>query len=203
MRFRSVVAAVIGAAGLGLAAGPEASAHVLVENMKGRAGYNEMFTLIVPHGCGSSPTTELRMKVPPELSQVIPEAPAGWNVQVLKRKVDKPVMRSGRPVTEVVDEIVWSGNSLPSEHLGLFRFMAGVPNTPDKVLYFKTIQKCAEGESRWVDTVPDTEEIWRVWLKDYPSPYAVVIAPDAPQLGVDMKTLAKADAEMKAKAKPQ
>ncbi|MBL8628900.1 MAG: YcnI family protein, partial [Rhodospirillaceae bacterium] len=124
-----------------------AQAHVIIENMKGRAGYNEMFTLIVPHGCGASPTTEIRMKVPPEITLVVPERGAGWKVQVLKRKTDKPVMREGKPIAEVVDEIVWSGNSLPSEELGLFKFLAGVPNTPGKVLYFKTVQKCAEGES--------------------------------------------------------
>jgi len=176
-----------------------ADAHVIVENMKGRAGYNEMFTLIVPHGCGASPTTELRMKVPPEVTLVVPQKGEGWNVEVVKRKTDKPVMREGRPITEVVDEIIWSGNSLPSEQLGLFRFLAGVPNTPGKVLYFKTIQKCAAGESRWVDTVSDTEETWRIWLKESPSPYAVLVAPDAPQLGVDMKTLAKAHEEAKGK----
>lgn len=178
-----------------------ANAHVIVENMKGRAGYNEMFTLIVPHGCGASATTEIRMKVPPEITLVVPERGNGWKVQVLKRKTDKPVMREGKPITEVVDEIVWSGGNLPSEELGLFRFLAGVPNTPGKVLYFKTIQKCVEGDWRWVDTVEDNEEIWRIWLKKAPSPYAVVVAPDAPQLGVDMKTLARVQAEEEAKAK--
>lgn len=206
MNFANTSKSFCVAAGL-FAGSHSASAHILIENMQGRAGYNEIFTLIVPHGCGGSPTTELRMKVPPEIVSVAPERGEGWAVNIVKRKLDKPVMSSGRPVSEVVDEIVWTGNSLPSGELGLFRFLAGVPNTPGKVLYFKTIQKCATGESRWIETVDEGDEIWRIWLKDYPSPYAVLIAPDKPQLGVDMKTLAKADAEMKAKkaaaAKPE
>jgi uncharacterized protein YcnI len=141
------------------------------------------------------------MKVPPEITSVAPQRGEGWTVDVLKRKADKPVMREGRPVTEVVDEIIWSGGSLPSQELGLFRFLAGVPNTPGKVLYFKTIQTCAEGEARWVDTVPETEETWRVWLKPMPSPYAVLVVPEAPQLGIDMKSLARAVEEEKAKSK--
>lgn len=201
MTIKAMLATTSLAATLLLAAMP-ASAHVIIENMKGRAGYNEMFTLIVPHGCGPSATTELRMKVPPEVTLVVPERGAGWKVDVIKRKTDKPVMREGRPITEVVDEIVWSGNTLPSQELGLFRFLAGVPNTPGKVLFFKTIQKCETGEDRWVDTIPETEETWRIWLKDKPSPYAVLVAPDAPQLGIDMKTLAKASEEMKAKKAP-
>ena len=175
-----------------------ANAHIIIEDMQGRAGYNEMLTLIVPHGCGADPTTAVRMKIPEEITLVVPHPGDGWNVEVKKRTTDKPVMREGRPITEVVDEIIWSGNTLPSEHMGLFKFMAGLPRTPGKVLYFKTIQVCGDKEDRWVDTHDNDEEYWRVWLHETPAPFAVLVEPDKPQLGVDMQTLQKARAEMAA-----
>lgn len=183
-------------AGLLLAAQSAAKAHIIIEDMQGRAGYNEMLTLIVPHGCGADSTTAVRMKVPEEISLLVPHPGDGWDVEIKKRKTDKPVMREGRPITEVVDEIVWSGNTLPSEELGLFKFMAGIPRTPGKVLYFKTIQVCGENEDRWVETHDNDEEYWRVWLLEAPAPFAVIVEPDKPQLGVDMQTLGKARAEM-------
>jgi periplasmic copper chaperone A len=180
-----------------LLAGQSASkAHIIIEDMQGRAGYNEMLTLIVPHGCGADPTTAVRMKVPEEITLVVPHPGDGWDVEIKKRKTDKPVMREGRPISEVVDEIVWSGNTLPSEELGLFKFMAGLPRTPGKVLYFKTIQVCGDKEDRWVETHDNDEEYWRVWLLKAPAPFAVIVETDKPQLGVDMQTLAKARAEM-------
>jgi periplasmic copper chaperone A len=168
-----------------------ANAHIIIENMQGRAGYNEMLTLVVPHGCGPAATTELRMKVPAEITLIVPEKTNGWDVEIIKRKADKPVMREGRPISEVVDEIVWKGGKLESEELGLFRFMAGLPNQPGKVMYFKTIQKCNEVEEKWVDTESNDAEYWRVWLKKTPAPFAVLYDPGKPQLGVDMGTLQK------------
>ena len=173
-----------------------AKAHIIIEDMQGRAGYNEMLTLIVPHGCGADATTAVRMKVPEEITLVVPHPGDGWDVEIKKRKTDKPVMREGRPISEVVDEIIWSGNTLPSEELGLFKFMAGIPRTPGKVLYFRTIQVCGDKEDRWVDTYENDEEYWRVWLLETPAPFAVIVEPEKPQLGVDMQTLAKARAEM-------
>ena len=178
-----------------LLAGQSASkAHIIIEDMQGRAGYNEMLTLIVPHGCGADPTTAVRMKVPEEITLVVPHPGDGWDVEIKKRKTDNPVMREGRPISEVVDEIVWSGNTLPSEELCLFKFMAGLPRTPGKVLYFKTIQVCGDKEYRWVETHYNDEEYWRVWLLKAPAPFAVIVETDKPQLCVDMQTFAKARA---------
>ena len=190
----------VGCAVAALATMP-ANAHIIIENMQGRAGYNELLTLVVPHGCGAAATTELRMKVPPEITLIVPEKAAGWQVESIKRKSEKPVMREGRPITEVVDEIVWKGNSLQTEELGLFRFMVGMPLDIGKVVYFKTILKCQNIEERWVDTYDNDAEYWRVWLKEKPAPFAVVVKSDRPQLGVDMQTLAKARKEMAAQPK--
>jgi hypothetical protein len=96
-------------------------------------------------------------------------------------------------LTEVPDETIWKG-TLPSTQLGLFTFLARMPDKVGARVYFKTIQRCAQGEERWVETVGDNEEIWRVWLKKAPSPF-VVLKEAPPQLGVDMATMAKARKE--------
>ncbi len=173
-------------------------AHIIIEDMQGRAGYNEMLTLIVPHGCGAEATTAIRLKVPEEITLIVPHAGDGWDVEIKKRQTEEPVMREGRPITEVVDEIVWTGNTLPSEQMGIFKFMAGLPPKPGKVLYFKTIQVCGDKQESWVDTHDDDEEYWRVWLHKTPAPFAVLVEPDKPQLGVDMETLRNAREEMTA-----
>ena len=190
--------ATIAFAGLAFAPMTAAEAHIIIEDMEGKAGYNDMLTLIIPHGCGLSPTTEVRMKMPDGIKFAVPYKGDGWDVEITKRQTDKPVMGEGGAMTEVVDELIWKGNSLPSEELGLFKFMAGLPNTPGKVLYFKTIQTCEDGEERWVDTHDNDEEYWRVWLHKTPAPFAVLIEPDKPQLGVNMQTLQKARAETSA-----
>lgn len=53
------------APGIALAlATPFASAHVVMQKWTALAGCQEFVTLAVPHGCGASPTTEVRVKVP-------------------------------------------------------------------------------------------------------------------------------------------
>ncbi len=174
-----------------LAAASTASAHVVLQKWEEHAGYQSFMTLVVPHGCGKSPTTEIRMKIPDGVNVVAPEPEAGWQVSVVRKKLDQPrAGEGGRPISEVIDEVVWTGGNLPTDHLARFDFLALMPNTPGKVLYFKTIQKCAEGETRWVDTVPDNEPVWKVWAKAAPSPFVTLKEPAGPQLGASMAEIA-------------
>jgi hypothetical protein len=71
---------------------------------------------------------------------------------------------------------------------------------PGARLFFKTVTKCEQGEERWVETVADSEEVWRMWLLEKPSPFVVLQKPARPQLGVEFEVLQKARQEMKAKA---
>ena len=109
-----------------LAAASAVQAHLVVENFKGRAGYNEFFSLMVPHGCGSKATTEVRMKVPGSVALFSPEQKAGWETEVVMRKLDEPIRRGPLVITEVFDEVIWRGN-LPANQLGVFRFKGFQP----------------------------------------------------------------------------
>ena len=167
------------------------NAHLVIENFKARAGYNEFLSLMVPHGCGSMATTEIRMKVPESVPLFAPEQKAGWETEVVMRKLDEPIRRGPMVVTEVLDEVIWRGN-LPANQLGVFRFLARIPNAVGSVVPFKTIQRCGDEEVRWVDVIEDGQPAWMMWVPVEPSPFVEVVAPDGPQLGATMQQLQEA-----------
>ncbi len=186
-RFLFLIAATTGA--LTLSAASSANAHIVIENFKGRAGYNEFLTLMVPHGCGPAPTTELRMKIPEGISPAVPEQKEGWETQVIMKKLDEPIRgEGGRMISEVVDEFVWRGN-LPTNQLGTFKFLARMPAKVGSVVAFKTIQKCGDEEVRWVDAIDEGQEAWEMWINPEPAPFVEVITADGPQLGASMEQL--------------
>lgn len=178
-KLNAIIAALV--ASIGFSA--SASAHIIIENMQGRAGYNELLTLMVPHGCGPAATTEVRLQVPEGMVIAVPEQKGGWETEVVMKTLDEPIMREGRPFTDVVSEMIWRGN-LPSNQLGLFKFMVNLPNTPGEMIFFKTIQVCGDQEDRWIDTVASTAERWEVFLASQtPAPFIELIEAE-PQLGI-------------------
>lgn len=166
-------------------------AHVVLQNLEGVAGYQEYVTVVVPHGCGLSSTTELRVKIPEGIYILVPEDKPGWQTRVKNRKLDRALPgEGGLKITEVADEVSWVGGNLPPDRLGRFTMLVRLPNSPGATLYFKTFQKCAQGESRWIDTVAEGEPAWKVWATEHPSPFLVIKPSMAPQLGATMEQIA-------------
>jgi uncharacterized protein YcnI len=191
------------AGALACAAPLAANAHVVITNMNQYAGWEgAVLTLLVPHGCGDSPTTEVRMKVPDNVNMILPEPKAGWQIKLTKRKLPEPKKVGRREITEVQDEVIWSGGSLPIDQAGLFTFVTNFPDKPGERVYFKIIQKCASGEVKWVDTVKPEEEIWRTWLLESPSPFVVLGKPPQPQLFAPFEVIA-AERKKMMQAQPQ
>ncbi len=189
---------------LAILASVPATAHVVMEKWEANAGYQTFMTLAVPHGCGASPTTEVRIKVPDGIGVFAPEPQAGWKLTIVRKKLDQPRPgEGGRMISEVIDEVVWSGGNLPADQLGRFNFLALMPNTPGKTMYFKTIQKCTEGETKWVDTVADGEPTWKIWATPAPSPFVELKAPAGPQLGASMQQIGEERKKMSKPAGPQ
>jgi uncharacterized protein YcnI len=179
----------VAAAGIALVAAP-ASAHVVMQKWTASAGYQEYLTLAVPHGCGDSPTTGIRVKIPDGISILVPEDKPGWTTTIVKRKLPAPVSgEGGAKVTEVIDEIAWTGGNLGIDRLGLFTMLARMPDAPGTVLFFKTIQTCAKGEVRWVDTIPKGEPAWKIWATPAPSPFVELQRAPGPQLGATMQQI--------------
>jgi uncharacterized protein YcnI len=177
---------------LGVLYASAASAHVVLQKWEANAGYQEYVTVVVPHGCGNSPTTEVRVKIPDGVMIAVPEQKSAWNTLVKRRSLSEPIPgEGGAKITEVVDEVAWTGGSLPTDQLGLFTILARMPDKPGQILYFKTIQKCASGETRWVDTVAQGEPAWKIWALPSPSPFLVLKKADGPQLGASMQQIAE------------
>ncbi len=177
---------ILGAAALVLAT-PWASAHVVTQKWTAYAGYQEFVTLAVPHGCGDSPTTAVRVKVPDGITIIVPEDKPGWTTRVTKRKLPAPISgEGGTKVSEVVDEIAWTGGSLATDRLGLFTMLARMPDAAGTVIFFKTIQTCAKGETRWVDTIAAGEPTWKIWATPAPAPFIELQKAPGPQLGATM-----------------
>lgn len=170
-----------------------AAAHIVITNMNQPAIWEgAVLTLLVPHGCGPEPTTEVRIKVPENVNMMLPEPKLGWTINLTKRKLDTPKKVGNREITEVQDEVIWTGNSLANEHAGLFTFVTNFAGKPGERIYFKTVQKCGAKEDRWIESVNADEEIWRIWLKAKPSPFVVLKEPDAPQLFAPFEKIAAA-----------
>lgn len=139
-----------------LAASP-ALAHVELQIDKAPAGSLYKAVLMVPHGCAGSPTTEIKVQIPDVVIGTKPMAKPGWQITIKTANLATPVDLEGQTITEAVKEIDWSGGSLPDNFYDEFAFVTELPDKPGAVIYFPTVQVCAQGETRWIE-VPSQGE---------------------------------------------
>ena len=159
---------------LALLAAP-AAAHITPDKDEVAAGsYNDV-TLTVPHGCDDSPTKQLIIEVPESLNAVTPQVHPGWDITIQKEALTPPVTDAeGEEVTERMASVTITakpGNELPHGFRDQFTLGFKTPETPDEYLFFKVVQKCAVGETAWIEEYTgDGEE------PEHPAP-AVKIGP--------------------------
>ena len=152
-----------------------AYSHAVINETKAIAGSFSFITLRITHGCGTSPTNEIRMKIPDGVSRVSPRFESGWAIEKRMKTLDTPRQdEAGNPVTETVDEVVWSGGSLPDGLYGEFQIRAMMPDEPGRTLRFKTVQVCNEGRISWSE-VP-TREGQSPYEFESPSPFIKLVA---------------------------
>ena len=102
-----------------------------------------------------------------------PEAGSGWQVQVRKAALPKPITTDDGTFTSTVSEIDWTAGSIPVGQFGEFNVLAqGIP-TGTSQLVFKAIQTYADGSVvSWIEVpdkaVPDPE---------HPAPSITLTAP--------------------------
>lgn len=136
-----------------LAAAPT-GAHVVVEPKEALAGASYRVVFGVPHGCGGSPTTGIRITVPEGVVAVKPMPKPGWTLATTKGPYERSyAFYHGAVLSEGVRTVEWSGGSLPDEHYDEFVlsvFVAG-ENAARAKLYFPVVQTCAAGELKWTE----------------------------------------------------
>jgi periplasmic copper chaperone A len=149
----------IGAAfAIALAVPAAAQAHVTIAPATlPAAGYGKV-DLSVPHGCEDSPTTSLTVQMPPEVQSATPQVVPGWKISVKEGKLPKPYDSHGTQVTEGVREITWSGGRLDPHQMEIFGISIKVSGKPGDSIPFKAIQKCAKGETAWIEIPVEGEE---------------------------------------------
>ena len=130
-----------------------ASAHITLERQEAAVGapYKAVFRL--PHGCGTSPTLKVRVRIPDGVIGVKPMPKPGWQVETVKGKYDKSyTMLHSVTVTEGVKEVAWTGR-LPDEAYDELVFSVYLTDdlVPGRTLYFPVVQECESGVHRWIE----------------------------------------------------
>lgn len=158
----------IAAGVLALLAAP-AGAHITPDKDEVPAGSYNTVTLSVGHGCEESPTKQLVIEVPEGLNSVTPEIHPGWKIAIAKEALTTPVTDAhGEEITERMKSVTFTadaGGELPNGFRDTFTLGFKTPETDGEYMFFKTVQKCTEGETGWIEEYTgDGEE------PEHPSP---------------------------------
>lgn len=148
----------IGAALAALALPATAAAHVTIEPAEMPAGGYGYGEFSVGHGCDGSPTTELRIQVPPEVKYAVPEVEPGWGISTKKGAKGEGT------------EVVWTADEpLADDQLTRFGMVMQAPKTPGEELVLPAVQKCEKGENPWIEVAEEGEK-----EPDFPAPVLTV-----------------------------
>lgn len=142
-----------------------ANAQVMLEQTQAESGSYYKGVLAVTQGCDGSATTSITVDIPEGLQFVQPMPKAGWQVEIVKKPVERPFFRDGIEITEAVRQITWSGNTLSDNHFDEFIFRGRVGVGATSVLYFPVTQKCEAGELYW-DQMAEAEPVKNAMTKD-------------------------------------
>ena len=159
--------------------------HAYVHMTHMPSGWFHDVEVRVPHGCGSDPTPEVRVRIPEGVMRVTVAHDPDWSAETIMRELDPPIeMGGGFQITQTVDEIVWTGSELPTRRFGRFMFRALLPEEPGRILWFKTIQRCGDDkELRWDKEKTDDSQPMGIFLRAVPdsSPFVVLTEPERSQ----------------------
>lgn len=133
-----------------------ASAQVFLDQTQAESGSYYKGVLTVTQGCDGSPTTAITVDIPEGLQFAQPMPKAGWQLEIVKKPVERPFFKDGIEITEAVRQITWSGNTLSDNHFDEFIFRGRIGVGATSVLTFPVTQKCEAGELHW-DQIAETK----------------------------------------------
>jgi periplasmic copper chaperone A len=157
MRSRLFRTAAIGGA-LTLALAAPAAAHITVDPAEGPSDGFATVNFQVPHGCEESPTTRVRIKIPPSVPSVTPGRNPYYELTTKEGRKDK-VELHGETVTRGISEIIYTAETpLPPHDLDILPVSVKLPaGKAGETVWFPVIQECAEGRTGWVQIPAEGE----------------------------------------------
>ncbi len=145
-----------GLATLSLAA--PAAAHIYANPAEAPSDGYLTTAFEIPHGCEESPTTQVRIKIPSSVASVTPAVSPNWTIKTKEGKKD-PVELHGEKITSGISEVTYTAKQpLPADRLDFLHMSLKMPAGEEgESVYFPTIQKCAQGETRWIQIPAEGE----------------------------------------------
>ncbi len=139
-------------AALTAAATTPALAHVNLEPAQAAANTTVQVGFRIGHGCGTSPTTAVKIRIPAGVTAVQPQPKAGWTLTVIRAQAPASAAPApDQPATAPVAEVHWTGGTLPVEFYDTFFLRMRLPAAPNTTVYFPVVQECVTGVHRWID----------------------------------------------------
>lgn len=138
------------ASAIAVALAGAANVHVVLEKREAVGSYYKA-VFQVGHGCDGSATIGLAVAIPDNVIAVKPMEKPGWSLRTTSAAYASPHRLHGKPVSEGVRDVVWSGGRLADERYDEFVMMVHLTDRlpADSTLYFPVTQRCEAGEARW------------------------------------------------------
>lgn len=134
-----------------------ASAHVSVQPQgeAAKGGY-AVINFKVPNERDNASTTKLEVNFPADhpLASVMPQPVPGWDIEVTKSKLAKPLDMHGKKINEAVSKVTWTADGGKIEPGRFQQFPLSVGQLPQDAdqLVFKAIQTYDNKEVvRWIE----------------------------------------------------
>ena len=160
---RKALRATVGAgiAGAVIAVASPVSAHVGVDADEIEAGTATPLGFSFSHGCGDEPTTSLRFEIPAAVNRAVPQAHAGWDVEIETQELAEPVEGThGSTITErpaIISFTARDGFEVPDGVRDTVTITVTAPED-EGLLHFKVIQRCGDVSNDWIEEWDGTGE---------------------------------------------
>jgi len=158
-----------------LMSAPAANAHVTISPSTAEAGSYAALTFSVGHGCEGSPTTELAIQIPEEITNVTPTRNPLYDIDVVIEELDEPIEGGHGQITERTAEVIYTADAaLPDDQRDTVELQVQLPeNAAGDTLYFPVVQTCETGEAAWVQLPGEDSDDTEL---DSPAPAVQVVA---------------------------
>jgi periplasmic copper chaperone A len=175
--MKSIIGRAAGLAGLAsLALAAAAAAHITTDPAEAPSDGYATVSFQIPHGCEESPTTQFSVQIPPSVASATPAISPNWTIRTKEGKKD-PVELHGEKITSGVSEVSYMAKiPLPADRLDFVYLSLKMPaGKPGESIYFPTVQKCEQGETRWIQIPAEGESEDDL---ESPAPAVVLTAAD-------------------------